>query len=235
MTLLTQNTKMKKASGKVYNWTLPAFKALDGSLTCPNAGKCLSGCYARQGAYIWGTVKAAHDTKFKLSKTDSFVNDMVLDIFGKLERLQDSETLFIRIHDAGDFYSKEYTRKWFEIMDLFTGFNVKFYAYTKQIAMFKELASEIPSNFRIVSSFGGKQDHLIDTNSDAHAKVFETKEELDAAGYTDCSVDDLEIFGALKVGLIYHGTKSYKNTTWERKPIMSQRFIINEINVGAQA
>lgn len=35
---------------KIVNFTLPALKSCSGVVTCPMAGQCASGCYARQGA-----------------------------------------------------------------------------------------------------------------------------------------------------------------------------------------
>lgn len=217
MQLLTQNSKMKKSSTKeiaVYNWTIPAFKALDGTITCPNASKCVSGCYAQMGAYIWSNVRQAHQAKLDLTKQESFVVDMIAAIESKLKRVR---TVYIRIHDAGDFYSEEYTLKWFNVMNYFKGKPVKFYAYTKQVKMFKDIKESIPSNFKLIYSFGGKQDMLINPETDRHSWVFESETELADKGYINASSDDLlALTDNSKVGLVYHGNKGYKNTTWDK-------------------
>jgi Gene product 88 len=64
---------------------------------------------------------------------------------------------------------------------------------------------------------GGKQDAMINTDTDRHSKVFENETELASMGYIDASHDDmLALTPNVKVGLVYHGTKSYKNTTWNK-------------------
>lgn len=215
MNMLTQNSKMKKSSTKnkaVYNWTIPAFKGLDGTMTCPNASKCVSGCYAQMGAYIWSNVRKAHQAKLDLTKTEDFVPEMIRAVTDKLKK---SKKVYIRIHDAGDFYSLDYTYKWFNIIQYFKGKSVVFYAYTKQVEMFKKL--EVPENLKLIYSFGGKQDSLINTKVDRHSWVFESKEELQSKGYVYASKDDmLALTDNINVGLVYHGNKSYKNTTWSK-------------------
>jgi hypothetical protein len=42
---------------------------------------------------------------------------------------------YVRIHDAGDFYSLEYLLLWLEIVKACP--NVTFYCYTKEVKMFK--------------------------------------------------------------------------------------------------
>jgi len=218
--VLTQNAKMKKSSklGKaIFNWTLPAYKALDGTLTCPNASKCIKGCYAKQGAYIWSSVSKAHNAKLELSKHKGFADIMVNTIQTKLKN-KNNKSIVIRIHDAGDFYSLDYTLSWFRVMNSFKGESrVKFYAYTKQIELFNDLKSSIPENFTLIFSYGGKQDSQIDTTNDRHAKVFQSEIELDAAGYINASQDDmLALTDNKKIGLVYHGTKGYDKTTWAK-------------------
>ena len=212
--VLTQNTKMKNSTGIVYNWTIPAFKAKDGTVTCPNASKCVVGCYAKQGAYIWSNVSKVHNAKLALTKLPEFFSVMVNAIESKLKA---KKPIFIRIHDSGDFYSLDYTLTWFRIMKHFHNKNVMFYAYTKQVEMFKDLKDSIPNNFTVIFSYGGKQDHLINPETDRHSLVFESSIELDSKGYINASKDDLKALTENnKIGLVYHGTKSYKNTTWNK-------------------
>lgn len=221
MDLLTQNGKMKKSSQNgitVVNWTIPAFLSQGGIKTCPNAGLCAAGCYARQGAYIWDNVKSAHEAKLKLTQDDAFIGMMVAEIERWLKK-RTVKHLKVRIHDAGDFYSVSYWNRWQAIMSHFEADNrVSFYAYTKQIKMFKNEIGSIPSNFRLIFSFGGLQDALIDVNTDRHARVFDSVETLTGQGYVDGTSDDMvaAMGDSLKVGLCYHGTRSYSNTKWSQ-------------------
>lgn len=222
MELLTQNGKMKKSSQNgitVVNWTIPAFQSKTGLKTCPNAGLCAVGCYARQGAYMFGNVKSVHEEKLALTQTDTFITEMINEIERWLNK-RNVKHLKVRIHDAGDFYNNEYLNKWLYIMQFFApNENVSFYAYTKQVSMFKAYDPKtMPKNFRVIFSFGGKQDSLIDTKTDFHSRVFETVDQLEAAGYDDASHDDMVAATGTnpKVGLCYHGTKNYSNTKWDK-------------------
>ena len=219
MGLLTQNAKMKKSSQNgitVVNWTIPAFQSSTGLKTCPNAGACAAGCYAQMGAYVWGNVRAAHEAKLALTQSDTFVSEMIAEINAWLGK-RTVENLKVRIHDAGDFYSMEYLSKWIEIMSHFeTDARVSFYAYTKQVKMFQNESKRLPSNFRLIFSFGGKQDTSIRIDTDFHARVFQSIEDLEASGYVDGTDDDMvAAMGASnKIGLVYHGNRGYSKTRW---------------------
>lgn len=218
--LLTQNAKMKKSGGKkflLYNFGIPALQAADGTKTCPNAGACAVGCYARQGAYAWPKVKAAYEARFQLSKQDPVRFDYMLntEIYKlKVKAKREGKRLVVRIHDAGDFYSKEYFDLWMRVIR--ANDDVVFYAYTKQVQMLQD--EKLPSNMRLNFSFGGRQDAAIRKTS-SNSKVFETREALDAAGYVDTSEDDSFAFSDVKtrkIGLVYHGAKSFAKTAWGR-------------------
>lgn len=221
MVLLTQNTKMKKSSQNGItnvNWTIPAFQSQTGLRTCPNAGLCAAGCYARQGAYVFSNVQRAHEAKLALTQTDTFVPEMIADVERWLKK-RNTKRLVVRIHDAGDFYSISYLNKWIKIMSHFEADSrVSFYAYTKQVEMFQNEKARLPSNFRAIFSFGGKQDKLIQTETDFHARVFETVDQLEAAGYQNGTDDDMvaALGVSNKIGLVYHGTKNYTNTRWDK-------------------
>ena len=72
--------------------------------------------------------------------------------------------------------------------------------------MFKGLA--IPENFDIIFSEGSKVDELINVKTDRHAKIFNSVEELEKAGYINASKNDLNATKFFtnnhKVGLVYH-------------------------------
>lgn len=109
-TLLTDgNTKLGSGIGV---WSIPPVKS------CPGAtALCKSKCYAERFIKQYGI---NYGPRFKLSKTDKFVERMV----------QEAQyRTFVRIHVAGDFYSQEYIRKWASIAGRCPG--TKFYAYTR--------------------------------------------------------------------------------------------------------
>ena len=187
---LTRNSKIKLMTGDyTVNFGIPAKK------TCPMHDICGAFCYATKGAYTWPVVIAAYEARFQLSKQENFSDIIVkeLDRRKKIKR--------IRIHDSGDFYSDQYLNKWIKIAQQKS--NIAFYAYTKCIERLKSV--QLPNNFTIIYSLGGKQDYLIDQNLDRHSKIFKTKQELLDAGYVDASKNDELALGPIKkIGLVEH-------------------------------
>ena len=191
-TLLTQNSKLKATSKlnglKIFNFGIPAQD------TCLWAGDCKKYCYASKGAYIWSNVKPAFERRLEATKQDNFPSVMIAEI---IKRKVD----VVRIHDSGDFYSREYLHKWFKVMDSMP--HIKFYAYSKSLPLLK--GEKLPSNFTLIKSEGGKRDDLIDATNDRHARIFKSEEELIAAGYSNASENDLIAIGDNpKIGLIAH-------------------------------
>ena len=209
MNLLSENKKMKKASIRTFNWSIPAFKSRTGLITCPMAGDCAVPCYAQQGAYRWKPVYQKHEANLKLTKTDRFVVLMHSEIETKARSAaKQGKTIAIRIHDSGDFYSLNYLMDWVRIIK--ANPTVQFYAYTKMVPLFKRLRLTLPPNFTVIDSEGGKADNLIDQRRDRPARVFSTEAELLNAGYANASSDDTVAWRSIhkKIGLVYHGAKS---------------------------
>ncbi len=201
ITLLTQNTKLKKTSKalglRVFNFGIPAYKSASGKLTCPMADSCVKFCYAKKGAYIWSNVQPAFENRYQLSKTDNFVEAMNAEICKK-------KPDYVRVHDSGDYYSTTYLNKWIEIA--IHNPSVRFYSYTNMIDMM--LKTSLPSNYDIIFSDSGKQKHLINEIKHRHTKIFSNHSDLVSAGYTDASSVDLYATrwfnDTNKVGLIFH-------------------------------
>ena len=163
ISLLTQNTKLKKTSKalglRVFNFGIPAYKSASGKLTCPMADACVKFCYAKKGAYVWSNVQPAFEKRYQLSKTDDFVDAMNFDILKK-------KPDYVRVHDSGDYYSKAYLNKWIQIAN--DNPNVKFYSYTNMVDMM--LKTSLPDNYDIIFSDSGKQKNLIDERKHRQTK-----------------------------------------------------------------
>ena len=199
--LLTQNSKLKKTSKvlglKVFNFGIPAYKSITGKLTCPMADECIKFCYARKSAYTWSNVKPAFERRYELTKTSDFIVEMNAEI-------QKRKPQYVRVHDSGDYYSREYLQKWIEIAK--ANPDVRFYSYTNMVELLKEIT--LPENYDIIYSMSGKQKHMINTEVDRHARIFSNNIELLKFGYVDTSEIDLyatKWFNKTnKVGLIIH-------------------------------
>lgn len=212
--LLRQNRELK-ADG-IWNWTLPAFavRLTDGRTlnVCPKAGACANFCYALNGTYMFRNVREAHERnllmvldrldewaaqmteelshkRFKATGVERFPGyDLQLDEWAESWRKAGGAA--IRIHDSGDFFSVEYLEAWMNIARQFP--DILFYAYTKDVRMFREHAvGKAPVNFRWVYSMGGKEDDLVDKDTERHADVFPSVEVMEELGYTSQEESDL--------------------------------------------
>ena len=213
--LLTQNAELKPDG--IWNWSLPAFGVtLTNGQTmnvCPSAGICASFCYARNGTYNFSNVKARHirNLEYILEDPDGWKLQMLAEV--QSPKMQGG---YVRIHDSGDFFNYEYLKLWFDIASETPG--VTFYAYTKEVGLFKEHASECPSNFKYLFSLGGKEDHLIDLEHDRHADVFKDPQAIVDAGYGNQSASDLLAITlpTNKVGIPANNIPRFKKKMAER-------------------
>jgi hypothetical protein len=219
--VFTQNAKMKRSSQNgihLYNFGIPAFRSKSGIATCPNARHCVAGCYARSGAYVWSTVAQAYENRLDLTRTKGFEQVITYHI-DKLLKKHPTGSILLRIHDSGDFYSQAYQEAWYLIASQYENNpRVQFYAYTKMVSQSLNISGLKPKNFKLIFSYGGSEDSQINTERHHHAKVFSSLEDLVKAGYVDGTHDDTVAALGLdcKIGLVYHGTKNYKNTTWAK-------------------
>lgn len=198
--LLTQNREMRAIG--VWNWTLPALatRLSDGrtQVTCPSAGVCAQVCYARAGSYTWPVVRAKHQANlaFVLDDPDGWQQAMLTEL--ALPRFTGG---WVRIHDSGDFFSDDYTRRWLAIMRARP--ETMFYAYTKEILRFRRLVEpEPPANFLWVYSYGGAHDAELDPQRDRVADVFPDEAAITAAGWSSQEASDLlAVLGPRLVGV----------------------------------
>ena len=207
MKLFTQNKDLKKTG--IYGWTLPAHwvKLSDGSRfnTCPNAGVCAAFCYAKNGTFMFSNVRKAHIEKleFVLNKREEWIDAVNTEL-----KLKKYIGKYIRIHDAGDFFSLQYAMDWIDIAK--KNPQCTFYSYTKEISMFKKIG-KLPDNFITIYSFGGREDNLINRESDRHSDVFPDYNEMITSGYNDIGDDDKQaaINPNHKVGLYRNNIKHF--------------------------
>jgi hypothetical protein len=190
--MLTQNSKLKKTSKlsrlRVFNFGIPAQD------TCLWAGDCKKFCYASKGAYVWSNVKPAFERRLEITKQNDFSELMITEIIKK-------KASHVRIHDSGDFYSREYLHKWIKVMQSMP--DVTFYAYSKSLPLFE--GETLPKNFVLIKSMGGKKDDMINMKKDRHARIFNSIDELKKEGYVNASENDLFAIGEnKKIGLLKH-------------------------------
>lgn len=201
MNMLSDGNK-KYEGMKVLTFGLPAIK------TCPGAGWCKKICYAMRGNMGMPMARKAQERRLGQSKRADFAEKMIAEL-GRRKSCN-----MVRIHDSGDFYDLTYFDKWCEVA--IARPDITFFAYTKMVAMLKKWvdAGQVPKNLKLIYSYGGKWDEMINTACDRHAKVFENKNQLVKAGYR-MSPDNLPLSihnpDANHEGFVYHGIMKYEN------------------------
>ena len=113
----------------------------------------------------------------------------------------------VRVHEAGDFWTENYMKAW--LMTAQARPQQTFYAYTKSLGMWLNLADQIPSNFYLTASYGGTLDYLIPK----HPKVFQriayvVYTEAEAANRgLEIDHDDSHCLGDKPFALLVHGSQ----------------------------
>ena len=180
-------------------------------ITCPGADACLALCYARHGTFLFKGSKRVRIDNHQLLLTTHATHGLqgVIDILDEAVKKVTKTVAVIRLHDSGDFFKKWYVQAWVEVIKRHP--NILFYAYTKSFPMFKGI--DLPSNFRVTYSFGGKWDNKIDG---PNSRIFPTLDDRIKAGYVDGNDSDMPaILGEHNIGLVYHGVKNPTDEQFE--------------------
>lgn len=152
---------------------------------CPFAGECRKWCYASKGRYKFKVVAAKRQYNLACSMEEPFVEAMC-------DEIQGFHVEYVRIHDSGDFYSKEYLNKWIEIAKASP--KVLFYTYTKSFPLFEGV--ELPSNFIVIGSEGGL--YPVPSKYPV-AKVFDKAEDVPLGWYVG-NESDAGVIGHIQGG-----------------------------------
>jgi hypothetical protein len=124
---------------------------------------------------------------------------------GKMPEITEEITL-VRIHGSGDFYSQEYFERWILLAE--KNPLVQFWAFTKSIPYWINNINNIPKNFELQASVGGKCDYLIQEHKLKSATVFKTKQD---AINSNLPIDTNDFYAANDFGsfaLIDNNTKT---------------------------
>lgn len=124
-------------------------------------------------------------------------------INSSIQHHRTKKVTMVRIHESGDFFSGVYLDAWIKVAHLNP--DLKFYCYSKSLQLF--LHFNLPSNFYLTASYGGKWDSLIEEGYFArYAKVVKNDAEADALGL-EVDHDDSHCFGDKPFALLVHGTQ----------------------------
>ena len=177
----------------IYSFSLPS------GYTCPGALDCLSKANRNTGKITDGK-----DTKYRCfsASTESIypsVRNQRWHNFDQLRKLNKesmveaiqealpSDLNICRVHVGGDFFNQKYFDAWMEVARLNP--TKTFYAYTKSLPYWVANMGNIPDNFALNASRGGRQDKLID---DHKLKVAEVVFSLEGAKEKNLPIDNNE-------------------------------------------
>lgn len=202
------NTKLQR--GEVI-FDLPAghtcpFAKLCLAKTNRNGGKLIDGkdtefrCYAASLELVFHAARDKRWHNFDLLKNKT-KDQMVLLIKRSLPFGQ-----VFRLHSSGDFFNQSYFDAWVEIAKQ-NPLKI-FYAYTKALPFWIKRQKDLPTNFKLVASYGGTHDELIAKHNLKFAKVVLSEKEAEDLGL-EIDHDDSHAWEKDCKGfaLLIHGTQ----------------------------
>ena len=167
-------------------------KVLDGK----NAKfRCFSAIQESQYDNTYNQRKHNLDSILEIRKDVEKITSLIMDSLPK-------NADYIRVHVGGDFVTSEYMLAWFNVARMNP--TIKFYAYTKAIRWMQDNEDMRPKNFRMIASYGSKEDHLITKETISANVVFHPSE-------TKLPIDHNEFYAINDKGsfsLLLHGTQA---------------------------
>ncbi len=116
-----------------------------------------------------------------------------------------AKATIVRIHVSGDFFNQTYFDAWLKVATMNP--NTIFYAYTKSVPYWVERINEIPSNFSLTASKGGRMDNMIENYNLKFAEVVFSEEEAKQKGFQIDHDDSLAIYSKDSFALLLHGSQ----------------------------
>lgn len=209
MNLLKFQRGNAKLGKEIYTFSLPA------GHSCPFANECLS-----KADKITGKLTDGPNTQFRcFAASAEAVYPAVrlarwhnYDILRKLDSTKAANLILaslpakagiVRIHVAGDFFNEAYFNAWLQVAKLRP--SVIFYAYTKSLIYWINYIKDIPDNFILNASEGGKLDAQISEHGLKFAKVVYSPEQAEALGLLIDHTDEAAYKTKDSFALLIHG------------------------------
>lgn len=215
--------KLEKLTGKkVYS-----ISALAG-VSCPGAQDCLAKAVKKpDGGYgIWHGPKQQF-TCFAASLSVAFPNvrkqwehntDLLKscktkrEFYDLIKAALPGDAEIVRVHVSGDYISQKHFDAWMDIAR--DNPKIWFYSYTKSLPFWVQRLDDIPDNFSLTASFGGRYDSLIHKHGLRYSQVVFSEKEADDLNLlidNDDSTACLPSKRQTNLALLLHG-KQQKNT-----------------------
>jgi hypothetical protein len=180
-----------------------AYISMPPKITCPGMGECGNFCYGCPLTMIYPSygIKQLANLDFFLHDSKEFERVITAEINA-------SNRMIFRWMDVGDIINRGFLEVMVNVANSLK--HIQFYAYTKSLPTIIEFGwDNLPCNLKIIQSYGGKYDHLID-ESRPFAKIFASAEEIpkDFTNATDSDYFAATI--ATKIGIVAHGMHKKK-------------------------
>lgn len=162
----------KYYTGIVYEWNLPTGSTCPFALECKVTVDRLTGKFdVKKGQY---RCYAASSERFPAVREHRWRNFELVKNGGIPKIPADCKA--IRIHSAGDFFNQDYFDIWLKIAT--ENPEVEIWAYTKSLQYWVNRINEIPKNFVLTASYGGRQDELIEKYNLKNVKVYKSQQDV---------------------------------------------------------
>lgn len=209
-TVLTFGKGNAKLGKKVLTFSLPAGHSCPFALDClskadQTTGKITDGketvfrCFAASAEAVYKNVRLSRWSNFDLLRSAKTVENMTALILQSLPKKAD----IVRIHVSGDFFNMAYLQAWVNVA--IAKPETHFYAYTKSTVYL--IGLQLPSNFSVTASKGGRRDDLIESNNLKFAEVVYSEKEASEKGLQIDHDDSLAMFSPDSFALLIHGTQ----------------------------
>lgn len=157
-------------------------------------------CFSASQEVLYKNTYNARKHNFDLVKKESTENIVKL-----IKEGLPKKATIIRIHVGGDFFNQKYFDAWLQVAKDIP--NVLFYAYTKALPFWINRMNEIPSNFKLNASKGGKRDDLIKEHKLKEAVVVYSEQQAKELGL-EIDHDDTHAYkGDNSFALLIHGSQ----------------------------
>lgn len=210
--------KLEKLTGKkVYS-----LSTLSGT-NCPGAQSCLAKVIIKDGRRKLEHGKAQQFTCFSSVEEVAFTNvykarkhnsDLILgcktenDLVELIKASFPKDCQILRWHVAGDWMSQKHFNAGLRIAKLYP--EVIFYSYTKSLPFWVAKLDEIPDNFVLTASVGGRWDSMIEKHGLRKAVVVFSEQEAQEQNleidYTDFAAYN-PLSRSVNIGLLIHGVQ----------------------------
>lgn len=157
-------------------------------------------CFSASQEVIFPAVREARTRNYELHTVAAVsVRDTVETILAQIP--QDAQ--IIRLHVAGDFKTQNYFDAWINVAKQTP--HINYYAYTKSLPFWVARLGQIPSNFVLTASYGGRKDTMIAQYGLRYAKVLKYESEAKQLGLEIDHDDSHAYLNGPSFALLVHG------------------------------